>query len=64
MSDTHGGILRDSVQVLFCDFDLDPNDPAQENELLDYLNALRLLLIDILLEEEVWIVYHSVSLII
>jgi hypothetical protein len=64
MSDSHGSILRDSVQVLFCDFDLEPNDPAQEIELVDYLNTLRLLLMDILLEEEVWIVHHSVSRII
>lgn len=64
LSDSHGGILRDSVQVLFCDFDLDAHNAVQERELLDYLNALRSLLMDILLEEEVWIVYHSVSRII
>jgi hypothetical protein len=60
LSDAHGSILRDSVQVLFCDFDLDPTDSAQESELVNYLKALRLLLMEILFEEEVWIVHHSV----
>lgn len=64
LSDTHGNILRDSVQVLFCDFDLEPTNPAQEAELVDYLNTLRLLLMEILFEEEVWVVYYSVGRII
>jgi len=33
VSDTHGSIQRDSVQVLFCDFALEPTNPAQEAEL-------------------------------
>jgi hypothetical protein len=61
LSDTRGSIIRDSIQVLFCDFDLAPNNSVQETELVDYLNTIRRLLMDLLLEEEVWIVYHSVT---
>ncbi|MDQ3135557.1 MAG: hypothetical protein M3Q76_12295 [Acidobacteriota bacterium] len=59
-STTQSHLVRDAVHVLFCDFDLDVEDDEQRAELTNYLNEIRLLLIDVLSEEEVWIVYHPV----
>jgi len=53
-------VVRDTIHVLFCDFDLDSDDSAHRAELLAYLKDIRLLLMEILSEEDVWITYHSV----
>lgn len=58
---SQAGIIRDNVQVLFCDFNLDADSSDQFAELTSYLAGLRLMLIDVLHEEEVWIIYHSVT---
>ncbi|HEU4390848.1 MAG TPA: hypothetical protein VFV34_23795, partial [Blastocatellia bacterium] len=47
--------------ILFCDFDLDANNPQHTLELDNYLDDIRLLLIEVLGEEDVWIVYNSVT---
>ena len=54
-------IVRDAIQVLFCDFDLDPNDPVQGAEPESYLSDVRLMLLQAFRQEEIWIVYHSVT---
>ena len=56
-----GSVVRDHVQILFCDFDLDEANPIHRQKLLTYLNELRLNLMTLLHEEEVWITYHSVT---
>lgn len=58
---TRDSVVRDTIQILFCDFDLDADDPVHHTKLLTYLNDIRLLLMDILREEDVWIIYHSVT---
>ena len=58
---SRGSVARDKIQILFCDFDLDASDPIHKAKLLKYLNEIRVLLMDILREEDVWIVYHSVT---
>ncbi|MDX6531300.1 MAG: hypothetical protein QOH41_3590 [Blastocatellia bacterium] len=60
-STTEKTLTHDQIQILFCDFDLDSNDPGGRVEILSYLNDLRLMLMEILHEEDVWIVYHSVT---
>jgi hypothetical protein len=60
-SATRGNVVRDNIQILFCDFDLDVGDPVHRPKFLTYLNDLRLLLMEILREEDVWIIYHSVT---
>ena len=55
------GVVRDVVQVLFCDFDLDVEDDEQQAELASYLAEIRSLLTEVLGEEEVWVVYHPVT---
>ena len=55
------GIIRDQIQILFCDFDLDVDYPIHRTELLTYLDELRRLLMEVLNEEEVWIVYCSIT---
>ncbi|HVS21646.1 MAG TPA: hypothetical protein VHD88_07345 [Pyrinomonadaceae bacterium] len=60
-SATRGSVVRDTIQILFCDFDLDVDDPVHRAKLLTYLNDVRLLLMEILREEDVWITYHSVT---
>ena len=60
-STTETTLAHDQIQILFCDFDLDSDDLSDRAELLSYLNGLRLMLIEILREEDVWITYHSVT---
>ncbi|MGH9765585.1 MAG: hypothetical protein ACREAC_32520, partial [Blastocatellia bacterium] len=54
-------VIRDTVIVLFVDFNLDVNIAEQRLELTSYLDRLPVLLMEVLNEEEVWIVYHSVT---
>ena len=60
-STTEKTLTRDEVRILFCDFDLDSDDADDSAELLAYLSGVRLLLMEILREEDVWIIYHSVT---
>jgi hypothetical protein len=60
-STTRTDIIRDEIHVLFCDFDLDTDNPDHRTELSNYLNELQLLLVEALNEEEVWIVFHQVT---
>ncbi len=57
-STTEQNLTRDQIHILFCDFDLDSDDPKDQAELLSYLSEVRLLLMEALLEEDVWIVYY------
>ena len=59
-STTEKTLTRDQIRILFYDFDLDSDDPNDRAELLAYLSDVRLLLMDILRKEDVWIIYHSV----
>lgn len=61
VSQTRGDIIRDDIHVLFCDLDLDAEDPEDQLELMKYLDEARSLLMDALNEEEVWMVYHPVT---
>ena len=58
---TRGDVVRDQIQILFCDFDLDAANPVHRQRLLTYLNELRVNLLELLHEEEVWITYHSIT---
>jgi len=51
-------LAADQVHILFCDFDLDSDEPEDRAELLSYLTEVRSLLMEALLEEEIWIVYY------
>jgi hypothetical protein len=55
------GIVRDQIQILFCDLDLDYDDLIHHTKLLTYLEGLRELLMDLLDEEDVWIIHYSVT---
>jgi hypothetical protein len=55
------GIIRDQIQILFCDLDLDYDDLIHHTKLLTYLEELRQLLMDLLAEEDVWIIHYSVT---
>jgi|SRR5262249_31602271 len=55
------GVIRDTITVLFVDFNLDLDIPEHGMELTVYLDGIRRLLVDVLHEEEIWIVYHSVE---
>ena len=60
-STTEQTFTQDQIQILFCDFDLDSDDLDGRTELLTYLTNVRLLLMEILHEEDVWIIYHSIT---
>ena len=55
------GVVRDKIQILFCDLDLDYDDLIHHTKLLTYLEELRQLLMDLLDEEDVWIIHYSVT---
>ena len=54
------GIVRDIVQVLFCDLLLDLENDNHHPELAEYVDSLRLFLAEVLSEEEVWIICQPV----
>lgn len=60
-STTEKTLTRDQIRILFCDFDLDSDDPNARVELLAYLRDVRLLLMEVLREEDVWIIYHPTT---
>lgn len=59
-SATQAEIVRDDVQILFCDFDLDTEDSDDQLGLENYLSNIRLMLLNIFRQEEIWIIYHPV----
>ena len=61
LSTTEKALTQDQVHILFCDFDLDSDKSEDEQELLAYLDGIRLLLMEILHEEDVWITYHALT---
>ena len=58
---SHFNLVRDQIQILFCDLDLDVEHSIQYAKLLTYLNDLRRLLMELLIEEDVWITYYPVT---
>lgn len=61
ISSSRGDVVRDNVHILFCDFDLDTDKADQFAKLTGYIYELRSLLMEVLDEEEIWIIYHSVT---
>lgn len=60
-SATERDLVRDSVRVLFCDFDLDANHETERMKLETYLTELHSMLLRVFRQEEVWITYHPIS---
>lgn len=56
-----GEIVQDEIQVLFCDFNLDPDNSDHLAQLKRYLASLRKTLVEALNEDDLWIVYHPVT---
>ena len=56
-----GTVLRDQIQILFSDLDLRTDDLVHYSKLLTYLEGLRELLMELLREEDVWIIHYSVT---
>ncbi len=54
-------IVEDSIRILFCDFDANPDDRIETDKLLRYLEKLKRGLMKLLDEEEVWIVLYPIS---
>jgi hypothetical protein len=57
-SATDKSLARDQVHILFCDFALDVTNSEDAHELAEYLDDVRRLLMEILLEEDVWIIFY------
>jgi hypothetical protein len=60
-STSHTEVTRDQIQILFCDLDLDIADTIQYEKLIAYLADRRHLLMELLDEEDVWIIYHQIT---
>lgn len=57
----HVEVTRDQIQILFCDLDLDVANPIQYEKLIAYLAGVRRLLMELLDEEDVWIICHEIT---
>lgn len=60
-STSQAEVTRDQIQILFCDLDLDIADTIQYEKLIAYLADLRHLIMELLDEEDVWIIYHQIT---
>jgi hypothetical protein len=60
-SSTSVDLVSDSIRILFCDFDTDPTNRLELNQLIAYLQEIKSGLMRILREEEVWIVMHPID---
>ena len=60
VSATERDLVRDSVRILFCDFDLDPSDETQYAKLEAYLAGVRSMLLQVFRQEEIWITCHPI----
>ena len=60
VSATERDLVRDSVRILFCDFDLDPSDETQYAKLEAYLTGVRTMLLRVFRQEEIWITCHPI----
>lgn len=63
-SSTSVDLVSDSIRVLSCDFDTDPTDATEFNNLVLYLEEIKSGIMRILQEEEVWVVFYPISRII
>jgi len=54
-------VVQDSIRILFCDFDANPESNEEISCLVSYLENVKMFLMKALEEEEVWIVYHPIS---
>jgi hypothetical protein len=61
VSGSRGDVVRDDIHILFCDFDLDIEKADQFAKLTSYIYEMRSMLMDVLDEEDMWIIYHSVT---
>ncbi len=60
-SSTQTEIIQDAIRILFCDFEIDSENPSLRKELIAYLERVKSFLMETLEEEEVWIVFYPLS---
>lgn len=56
-----GALIHDAVRILFCDFQLDLNNNSHRLELIEYLETTKAYLLNKLQEEDIWVVFYSIS---
>ena len=59
-SPTRIDLVQDSIQILFCDFDTDIENDVEQLRLINYLETIKIFLMESLEEEEVWIVFYPI----
>ncbi len=57
-------VVEDAIRVLFCDFDLDAENPEDNFEITSFLEAAKAFLMETLEEEEIWVVFYPITRII
>ena len=57
----HGELIHDAVKILFCDFELNLDKSEHRSELVEYLETTKSFLMEMLEEEEIWIVFYPIS---
>ena len=61
LSSGHAELISDAIRIIFCDFELDVENSHQQIGLLEYLETTKAFLIEMLQEEEIWVVYYAVN---
>lgn len=53
-------LVSDAIRIVFCDFELDVENPEQLSDLVDYLETTKAYLKSKLEEEEIWVIYYPI----
>lgn len=57
----HAELISDAVRILYCDFELDPTDRDHQAEIVEYLETTKDFLVELLEEEEIWVVFYPLT---
>lgn len=57
----HAELISDAIRILYCDFELDPHNPDQQAEIVEYLETTKDFLMELLDEEEIWVVFYPLT---
>lgn len=61
LSSGNAELISDAIRIVFCDFELDSENAMQRDELLEYLDTTKAFLMEMLQEEEIWVIYYSIN---
>ena len=54
-------MIEDAIRILFCDFELDADDPEDNTEIVVLLESVKDFLRKTLDEKEIWVIFYPIS---